>query len=459
MFAPKKDYTVTTEKIPLKDFHSYRDNLILRPPYQRKANIWDSKKREVFLDSLCRGYYIPKIVLRDVRFNEDEVKREVIDGQQRITTIIEFYNGNIKLPESLKSMDKDNKLVNKVYRDLDVNKRKWFDENLFLEADIITNIEDKTNPEHLKKASEIFWRLQQGEPLTFMETLHSRLYSSVRNFVTKYADDISYDFNKYQPIEKNNKRHPFFDKILDMPNKRMQHLLLLTRFLIIEFNDGATELKKEKVEEFFEKYQAKDTIHEDDFEKLEYVKRCLKLLNILYEIFKNDSMIDEGNGVKELKVEYFIISIYMFLRHLTNYYAFTKDDYPMFKEFITNFYQRWQKKNSEDNEIMVFRDNRQQSKDNLEMRDQIIRTIFFNEHPKMILKDSKRFFNEYEKIAIYRRDKGLCQMCLKEGKNEEESKVSWSEYDADHIKAWFRGGESKIEQGQVLCKYHNRSKK
>ena len=337
MFAPKKDYTVSPDKIPLKHFHLYRDNFILRPPYQRKSNIWDMKKREVFLDSLCRGYYIPKIVLREVRFNDDEVKNEVIDGQQRIMTIIDFYKGKIKLPESLDSIDKDNKLINKKYDDLDANKRKWFDEDLFLDADIITNIEDKTNPEHLKKASEIFWRLQQGEPLTFMETLHSRLHSSVRNFVTKYADDISYDFEKYQPIEKNNKRHHFFDKVLDMPNKRMQHLLLLTRFLMIEFNKGAVELKKERVEEFFEKYHAKDTIQEDDFEKLEPVRGCLKLLNILYEIFKDDSIIDEKNGVKELKVEYFIISIYMLLRHLNDNYVFTKENYSIFRAFVANF--------------------------------------------------------------------------------------------------------------------------
>ena len=76
-------------------------------------------------------------------------------------------------------------------------------------------------------------------------------------------------------------------------------------------------------------------------------------------------------------------------------------------------------------------------------------------HPNLILKDGKRNFNEAEKITIYRRDKGLCQICLKEGKKEVEAADSWSEYDADHIKAWILGGKTIIEQVQVLCRYHN----
>lgn len=34
-------------------------------------------------------------------------------------------------------------------------------------------------------------------------------------------------------------------------------------------------------------------------------------LNIFYEIFKDDKMINEDNGVKELGREYFILSVYL----------------------------------------------------------------------------------------------------------------------------------------------------
>jgi 5-methylcytosine-specific restriction endonuclease McrA len=76
----------------------------------------------------------------------------------------------------------------------------------------------------------------------------------------------------------------------------------------------------------------------------------------------------------------------------------------------------------------------------------------------MELKDSKRGFDESQRIAIYRRDRGLCQQCLKEGMNEKEATVSWGEWDADHIKPWIAGGKTNIEQAQVLCRVHNEKK-
>ena len=73
-------------------------------------------------------------------------------------------------------------------------------------------------------------------------------------------------------------------------------------------------------------------------------------------------------------------------------------------------------------------------------------------------KDDQRGFNEAQKIAIYRHDKGLCQMCLSESKSEKESTVSWSEYEADHILAHSKGGATDVDNAQVLCRTHNRKK-
>lgn len=49
-------------------------------------------------------------------------------------------------------------------------------------------------------------------------------------------------------------------------------------------------------------------------------------------------------------------------------------------------------------------------------------------------------------------------MCLAEHKNEQESKVSWTDFQADHILPYVKGGDTKEENGQLLCKYHNAQK-
>ena len=116
---------------------------------------------------------------------------------------------------------------------------------------------------------------------------------------------------------------------------------------------------------------------------------------------------------------------------------------------------------------MQFRDNRQQSAENLESRERIMRRTFFEENKGMVTKDYKRSFDETEKIQIYMKNSGTCKLCyeeyleqgLSEDDSEDKSKVSWSEYDADHIIAHIKGGRTDSEQGQVLCRKHNRSKK
>ncbi len=186
------------------------------------------------------------------------------------------------------------------------------------------------------------------------------------------------------------------------------------------------------------------------------------VLNTFHKIFKDDPSIDAENGIKELTREYFIISVVMMVRHLQKYYALPLEMYPRIREFVYQFHERWQQHHEDDRDILIFSDNRQQSKVDLENRDRVIRQAFFEylESKGIALStlDSRRAFNEAERIKIYRRDEGMCQACLKEGKNKVEATVSWSGYQADHIIAWIKGGQTGDENGQVLCTSHNATK-
>ena len=85
MFDPKTEYDVVRKDFPIRDFHEYKEEFVVRPPYQRK-NVWSRKKQQALLDSLFRRYYVPRIIMREVRLGADRTVYEVIDGQQRIHT-------------------------------------------------------------------------------------------------------------------------------------------------------------------------------------------------------------------------------------------------------------------------------------------------------------------------------------------------------------------------------------
>jgi len=139
-----------------------------------------------------------------------------------------------------------------------------------------------------------------------------------------------------------------------------------------------------------------------------------------------------------------------------------EEEKKLFYDFYLAFHDRWINPDEEDTDILQFQAHRQQSIANIETRHIIMRQLFFkyalDNSSNLILKDSDRIFSEYERIKIYRKDKGLCQMCLDVGKSEKEAFVSWKDYDADHIKPHSLGGETSIENGRVLCRYHNRSR-
>lgn len=458
MFQPETEYDVVPSSVDVKDFFEYPELFVTRPPYQRK-NVWSIKKQQSLLDSLFRRYYIPRLVLREVRISPTEVLKEVVDGQQRITTVQRFFAGELRLPESLKDLDKE--LPGCRYDQLTANLRQFVDKGLKYDADLIKRIDNPKSSQHQKIATEIFWRLQQGESLNFMEIAHARLSSLLRNFLVKHADDITFDFTRYKPIDENPDKHQFFD-IIDRNNDRMQHMSLLGRLLLIEKADGPTDVRDKVLGDWIDETQSLDGIGNLSFERDPIAVNLLKTLNICRDVFKADPAIDAENGSKELRIEYFIISVVMLVRHLRKYYAFSKDHYEMLRGFVISFHERWKAHHEDDRDVLVFSDNRQQSAVDLENRDRVMRQAFFEflqqKGIQLFALDTKRSFNEAERIRIYRTQDGLCQECLKKGLTPEEARVSWSRYQADHIYAWIKGGRTEDWNGQVLCTTHNASK-
>lgn len=454
-FNPKTRYDVNEKPFPIQEFDKYREEFVVRPPYQRK-NVWSKAKQQDLLDSLFRRYYVPRIVLREIRLSEEKTIYEVIDGQQRINTAQLFVSDQLRLPSSLEDVHPD--LPGSTFSELPADIRRFVDRDIIFTADVVKGIDDPEDPEHIKIATDIFWRLQQGETLNYMEVAHSRLSSLARNFVVKYADDQSFDYDNYEPVDSNPEKHRFFD-VITRDNNRMQHLALLTRFLILEENDGPTDIQETSVKSYIDEYEDESGIGNHSFEETETGKAVLHLMELVYNIFKEDPMVQAGDGMQELKTEYFLISVYLLIRHLDKYYVIDEAEKSLIRNFVKDFHERWKDRSEDDRDVVIFADNRQQSGGEIEVRDRIIRQAFFeyaaDSGHEMKTKDERRAFDEAERIKIYRRDNGLCQMCLNEGVPEKEAEVPWSEFQADHVVPHSKGGQTVVENAQTLCKTHN----
>ena len=85
--------------------------LELNPIFQRRP-VWKGPAKSQFIDSIVRGYPVPIILLRQVQnFDSLTIRLEVVDGQQRLRTLLSFID-----PASIPDLeDKDRFTVRKTH--------------------------------------------------------------------------------------------------------------------------------------------------------------------------------------------------------------------------------------------------------------------------------------------------------------------------------------------------------
>jgi hypothetical protein len=88
-----------TRNYSIRDFEEWdkRGELVLQPKFQRRP-VWSDKARSYLIDTILRGKPIPKIYMRqDVNPKNRKTVREVVDGQQRLHTVLSFLRDGFKI--------------------------------------------------------------------------------------------------------------------------------------------------------------------------------------------------------------------------------------------------------------------------------------------------------------------------------------------------------------------------
>ena len=74
-----------------------RGQLQLNPAFQRRA-VWSDKAKSYLMDTILRGKPIPKIFIRQqINITTKESIREIVDGQQRLRTILSFIKDGFEV--------------------------------------------------------------------------------------------------------------------------------------------------------------------------------------------------------------------------------------------------------------------------------------------------------------------------------------------------------------------------
>lgn len=85
--------------VSINDFVDWdkQNQLVLNPAFQRRA-VWSEKAKSYLIDTILRGKPIPKIFIRQtINPTTKTSMREVVDGQQRLRTILSFIKDGFEV--------------------------------------------------------------------------------------------------------------------------------------------------------------------------------------------------------------------------------------------------------------------------------------------------------------------------------------------------------------------------
>jgi hypothetical protein len=91
-----------TRNYSVRDFEEWqeRNELVLAPRFQRR-DVWNAKARSYLIDTIIRGKPIPKLYMRQsVNPSNRRTTREIVDGQQRLRTILSFIDNGFRISKT-----------------------------------------------------------------------------------------------------------------------------------------------------------------------------------------------------------------------------------------------------------------------------------------------------------------------------------------------------------------------
>jgi hypothetical protein len=151
--------------------------LDLNPRYQRRS-VWNLEYKQFFIDSVIRNYPTQAIFLDQTVDPDEPTRYRVLDGKQRLTSLIEFYQNEFMTPDSLEDLD----LGNVYYSDLPKPVRASILKYLFT----VETVSDTSNAE----LNQAFDRLNRNvSKLNKQELRHAQYDGAFASKMERFAED------------------------------------------------------------------------------------------------------------------------------------------------------------------------------------------------------------------------------------------------------------------------------
>lgn len=400
VFTEKKDLPIST----IKEMFDEGD-IIPQPTYQRDY-VMDDKQASKLIESILIQIPIPTVYLCE----ETDGRLSVIDGQQRITSIVRFLKNEF----ALKGLEEITTLNKKFYKDLDKTMQRTI-KNTTLNSIVILK-------ESQELKYEIFARLNQGSTKLKPQELRNCIY---RGSFNDMLEDVA--------------TYPLLKTLYREENKRKNYQEYILRFFALR---NQSEYKS-SLKRTFNDYMAK---HQNDSEEeiLSLKKQFTSTMDIIKQILGENAFCayDRQNG-KFMNT--FSGSVYDSIA--IAFALFNNHDLMVHADAIRSAIEETKKNNLQYQDFTYASSG---DKRRVIGRIQIMYQIISDIIGKYGDEGEHRIFSPKTKEDLWH-DNYICPYC-------NQTILSIDDAEIDHIDAYSNGGETIKENAQLLHRHCNREK-
>lgn len=388
----------------IQKFINDRNKYKVDHTYQRPVDAWSKLDKQCLIDTILKGEPLPIFFMN---YKSDEEKFYIVDGQQRLHCIQQFYDNELTLNKKFSGQENHGLTFNGEKALSDDQK------DAFLNYNLTFHIMEDYDDERVRL---IFSRLQRGKPLQLGE----RLNAKPGDIVECMRDIANHNFMKYSIGISQNRYGVYPDA---------------ARILFYEMY-GCKQMGSNELYNFFDQ-------HKDLNKNSREYKNAISVLNFLEKCFPK-----EPGNYKYLEKHAWVIAVYTMVRELKiGYSLYEQED--KIQKFVKSFHSKVY-----DESFRTSKANYQRFYDNvrggwsekiLTIRKRILIDEFLSKHDLSEL-DDRRQINDEEKITAFGKANGKCEY-----PNCEIEFKDYKEAEYHHKEMYAKGGKSELENIMVLC--------
>jgi len=277
-----------------------KGQLDLDPPYHGRS-AWSPRDKELFIDTILNNYPAPSVFLHKTIDQRGHSTYHVVDGKQRLQTILEFCNNEVKIPDDFGDVT----LRGKYWEDLgrDAKRRCW---DYALPVEVLPDVSDPA-------IKHVFGRINRNfRGLTRQEMRHAKYDGWFVRFVEAEAGKP--EWRKFGVITNGRKQ-------------RMADVQFISELCAVVLRKEVSAADQDDLDRLYANYE--DISEKPDFMEDDFIDEIERLKRLISDLVDAEPRLQEY-----LKAQNHFYTLWAYLTMIREVYPGTESFAPQYLSFI-----------------------------------------------------------------------------------------------------------------------------